>query len=104
MNPKIEQLRQLKKQAQQGGGEDRLAAQKAKGKLTARERNDALVDPNRYKGPPLQPVHNHGMLANLTLLDIADRLNEPAYRRVAIDRLVNDSTQVFSPQGRVGAQ
>lgn len=60
---------------------------------------DALVDANRYKGPPQRPVNNHGMLANLVLLDLADRLNEPSYRSVAIGRLLNDAGQVFSPSG-----
>ncbi len=43
MNPKIEHLRQLKEQSLHGGGEDRLAKHKAKGKLTARERIDVLA-------------------------------------------------------------
>ena len=47
-NPKIEQLRQMKKQAHLGGGEDRLAAHKAKGKLTARERIDVLLDKGSF--------------------------------------------------------
>ena len=64
MNPKIEQLRQLKKQAQQGGGEDRLAAQKAKGKLTARERIDILLDKGSFHEVDALVVHretNFGM-------------------------------------------
>lgn len=60
---------------------------------------DALVDQNRYKGPPLRQVHNHGMLANLILLDLARRLDDPTYRQIAISRLINDSSQVFSPAG-----
>lgn len=60
---------------------------------------EALVDPNRYKGPPQREVHNHGMLANLVLLDLAKRLDRPDYRQIAIDRLINDSAQVFSSNG-----
>lgn len=60
---------------------------------------DALVDENRYKGPPQRAVNNHGMLANLVLLDLAARLNEPYYRNVAIGRLLRDADQVFSPAG-----
>ena len=60
---------------------------------------DALVDPNRYKGPPQRQVHNHGMLANLILLDLARRLDDPTYRQIAINRLINDSSQVFSSAG-----
>ena len=59
----------------------------------------ALVDSARYKGPPRTAVHNHGMLANLVLIDVARRLTLPIYRQVAINRLVHDSDQVFSPQG-----
>ena len=64
MNSKIEQLRQLKRQAQQGGGEDRLAAQKAKGKLTARERLDILLDKGSFHEVDALVVHretNFGM-------------------------------------------
>src|SRR5262245_62164487 len=41
---KIEHLRQLREEARQGGGERRIASQHAKGKLTARERLDLLLD------------------------------------------------------------
>lgn len=57
MNPKIEQLRQLKRQAQLGGGEDRLAAQKAKGKLTARERIEVLLDKGSFRETDALVVH-----------------------------------------------
>ncbi len=63
-NPKIEQLRQMKKQAHLGGGEDRLAAHKAKGKLTARERIDVLLDKGSFHEVDALVVHretNFGM-------------------------------------------
>jgi acetyl-CoA carboxylase carboxyltransferase component len=41
---KIEALLHLREQAQQAGGQDRIDAQHAKGKLTARERAEALLD------------------------------------------------------------
>ncbi len=41
---KIEKLNQLRAQSQLGGGEKRIARQKAKGKMTARERIDLLLD------------------------------------------------------------
>jgi len=44
-----EQLRELKKQARLGGGEKRIDAQHAKGKLTARERVDLLLDPGSFE-------------------------------------------------------
>ncbi|MDH4350722.1 MAG: acyl-CoA carboxylase subunit beta [Gemmatimonadota bacterium] len=45
---KLEQLQRLRDEAEQGGGPDRIAAQHAKGKLTARERIDLLVDPGSF--------------------------------------------------------
>lgn len=48
-NPKIEQLRKLKAQAQLGGGQDRIDAQHAKGKMTARERIQTLLDPGSFR-------------------------------------------------------
>ncbi len=42
--PKIEHLHHLREQAQQAGGQDRIDAQHAKGKLTARERVETLLD------------------------------------------------------------
>jgi len=45
---KIEHLRELRDQATLGGGERRIEAQHAKGKLTARERLDLLLDPGTF--------------------------------------------------------
>src|SRR5438477_6424759 len=45
---KIEHLRQLREQARLGGGEPRIGAQHAKGKLTARERLDLLLDADTF--------------------------------------------------------
>jgi acetyl-CoA carboxylase carboxyltransferase component len=45
---KIEYLRSLREQAKQGGGERRIESQHAKGKLTARERLDLLLDPDTF--------------------------------------------------------
>ena len=39
----------MRAQAQLGGGEKRIAAQHAKGKLTARERIDLLMDPGSFE-------------------------------------------------------
>jgi propionyl-CoA carboxylase beta chain len=46
---KINHLRELNEQAERGGGERRIDAQHAKGKLTARERIDALMDPGSFQ-------------------------------------------------------
>ncbi len=45
---KIEHLRELRTQARLGGGQRRIDAQHAKGKLTARERLDLLLDPGTF--------------------------------------------------------
>jgi methylmalonyl-CoA carboxyltransferase large subunit len=49
MQDLVEDLRGKKEHLRQGGGPDRLAKQKAEGKLTARERIDALVDPGSFE-------------------------------------------------------
>lgn len=64
-NMKIEELRKI---AQQGGGEKRVEAQHAKGKRTARERIDMLIDPgtfvetDMFVAPRLQPSSNNGKI------------------------------------------
>jgi len=45
---KLEELHRLKGEAQLGGGEKRIAAQHKKGKLTARERIDLLLDTGTF--------------------------------------------------------
>src|SRR4051794_21418470 len=45
---RIEHLRELRGQARLGGGERRIESQHAKGKLTARERLDLLLDPGTF--------------------------------------------------------
>jgi acetyl-CoA carboxylase carboxyltransferase component len=49
MNPGVEKLRALRRQAQLGGGEKRIEAQHAKGKLTARERVLRLLDDGSFE-------------------------------------------------------
>jgi len=48
MDEKIKELREKKKQARLGGGEERITAQHKKGKLTARERIDLLLDKDSF--------------------------------------------------------
>ena len=48
MANRLEDLRQRQAQAEQGGGAGRAARQHAKGKLTARERLDLLLDPGSF--------------------------------------------------------
>ena len=45
MQKMLEELELRRAAARKGGGERRVEAQHAKGKLTARERIDALLDP-----------------------------------------------------------
>jgi len=48
MDAKLARLQRLRDEAEQGGGADRIAAQHAKGKLTARERIDLLLDQGSF--------------------------------------------------------
>jgi methylmalonyl-CoA decarboxylase subunit alpha len=47
-DPRISELRSIRERAKQGGGLDRIAKQHAKGKMTARERINFLLDPNTF--------------------------------------------------------
>ncbi|MFQ6015303.1 MAG: acyl-CoA carboxylase subunit beta [Anaerolineae bacterium] len=48
VDPKITELRRLKEQAKLGGGPERIERQHRRGKLTARERLDLLLDDNSF--------------------------------------------------------
>ncbi|MEX2583031.1 MAG: acyl-CoA carboxylase subunit beta [Gemmatimonadota bacterium] len=48
MREKLEQLDELRRQAELGGGQKRVEAQHARGKLTARERLDVLLDEGSF--------------------------------------------------------
>jgi propionyl-CoA carboxylase beta chain len=48
MKEKIDQLKKLREEAQKGGGEEKIKSQHEKGKLTARERIDLLVDEGSF--------------------------------------------------------
>ncbi len=48
VDDRVEELRRRKAAAREGGGAERIAQQRAKGKLTARERVDLLVDPGTF--------------------------------------------------------
>ncbi len=49
LEEKLNQLEQMRAKASLGGGEKRIDAQHKKGKLTARERIELLVDPNSFE-------------------------------------------------------
>ncbi len=48
VDERVEELRRRKDAAKEGGGAERIAQQRAKGKLTARERIDVLLDPGTF--------------------------------------------------------
>ncbi len=47
-DPRILELRAMRAKAREGGGTERVAKQHAKGKMTARERVEALLDPGTF--------------------------------------------------------
>ncbi len=57
MPNKLDRLTSLEKQAKAGGGEKRIQQQHARGKLTARERIDLLLDPGSFE--ELNPFITH---------------------------------------------
>lgn len=71
-NPNIDELRQLRAQSQQGGGEERIAKQKSAGKMTARERIDLLLDKGSFREIDAFVMHretNFDMMDNRILGD-----------------------------------
>jgi hypothetical protein len=56
-------LNEIKAQAEAGGGEKRVAAQHAKGKLTARERLSVLLDAGSFReyDQVNHPLHPHSI-------------------------------------------
>ncbi|MEK6544133.1 MAG: acyl-CoA carboxylase subunit beta [Elusimicrobiota bacterium] len=60
MKTSLKGLEELSEAARQGGGAQKLAAQKEKGKLTARERLDALLDPGSFQEMGLLVVNAGG--------------------------------------------
>src|SRR5438552_8280413 len=48
MREKLELLQQRRAESERGGGTDRIATQHGKGKMTARERLDVLLDPGSF--------------------------------------------------------
>src|SRR5512145_702426 len=56
-DPRIAELHTMREKARLGGGKERIAIQHAKGKLTARERLDLLLDPGTFH--ELEPFIAH---------------------------------------------
>ena len=65
ISPKIEELRAKRAESQQGGGEARIQRQHDKGKKTARERLDILLDPGTFREVDAF-VHHHNTKFGLT--------------------------------------
>ena len=57
MQEKIEELKKRRERLMQGGGPAKLEKHRAAGKLTARERIDALVDPGSFQETGLFATH-----------------------------------------------
>lgn len=57
IDPKINKLRELKAQSRQGGGAERINAQHERGRMTARERMDLLLDNNSFREMDAFVVH-----------------------------------------------
>ncbi len=57
MDDKLQHLLRLKEEAKLGGGAKRIEAQRARGKLTARERIDVLLDPGSFEETDTLVVH-----------------------------------------------
>src|SRR6187549_2562039 len=58
MQTTIEELERRREQARLGGGEKRIEAQHAKGRLTARERLTVLLDPGSFEEYDMYVEHN----------------------------------------------
>ena len=72
IDPRIRELRELKEQAKLGGGKKRIERQHAKGKLTARERLNLLLDEGSFRELDMFVTHrctDFGMERKRTLGD-----------------------------------
>src|SRR3569832_1867794 len=58
MSANIEELERRRAAARKGGGDKRIAAQHAKGKLTARERLEVLLDEGSFEALDMYVEHN----------------------------------------------
>ena len=97
----LQELAEREARAKAMGGEDKIARQKKKGRLTARERIDALLDPDSFD--------EHGLLAHSDLAEAAEKT--PADGKVtgfgAIEQrpvyvAADDVTVMAGAGGRVG--
>lgn len=59
----------------------------------------ANADPFRYRGQPLNRVHNHGTLANLALIEAGEVFGRDDWRELAIRRFDQDAKSIFADCG-----
>ena len=97
MDDLIGDLRKTKERLRQGGGPERLAKHKEQGKLTARERIDALVDPGSFEELGLFAKHRQSQFGMAGLEVPADGVVTGA---ASINgRLVHLASQDFTVLG-----
>lgn len=97
MEQLVEELRQKRQHLEQGGGAARLAKQKEQGKLTARERIDALLDAGSFEEIGLYAQHRQTYFGMAGMEAPADGVVTGAG---SIDgRLVHLASQDFSVLG-----
>jgi len=53
----------------------------------------------RFYGPPLHPVHNHGLMADLGILDASELLRRPDWWNRSVSRLKAEVPIAFTPTG-----
>lgn len=64
----------------------------------------ANLDPKRYPGPPYRPVHNHGTMSNIALVQAASEFDRPEWAKAAVTRFSRDLPYVFDRCGMMREQ
>ncbi|MFI1995967.1 hypothetical protein [Actinoplanes sp. NPDC020271] len=59
----------------------------------------AVLTGKRYAGPPRLPVHNHGLMANIHMINAGKILKKPEWVSFAADRIVAEAPKAFSAKG-----
>ena len=78
MEESLENLKALKARARLGGGQDRIEAQHERGKLTARERIDALLDHSTFEEIDAL-AHTHTVQDELYTVDCTRSINNSRF-------------------------
>jgi hypothetical protein len=64
----------------------------------------AVLLSDRYYGPPMHHVHNHGLFANLRLMRAGALLDRPDWYETAIGRIIAEQPLAFSADGITNEQ